>query len=186
MIIRISTSLTFCLLAFAGPAHAQLIVQGRGHAAKCYGYAVSGNTGTRSAIQTCDAAFSDYLSKKDEAATYVNRGVLHMRKGDQIRASEDYEAALSIDPDLTEAHVNYSASLIRQEKYNDALDAIEKALSDPESKIRPEALYNRAIIFHQKEDYPRAYRDLRAALVLRPNWKPAVERLENYEVRPAD
>jgi len=185
MNLRLSACIVFSLIAFAGQAQAQLIVQGKGNAAKCYNYAINGNTGSRSAIRVCNEAFSDSLINKDKAATFVNRGVLFMRKGDQALASQDFEAALKISPDLAEAHVNYAASLIRQEKYDAALVSINKALIDPNSKVRPEALYNRAFILDQKEDYRGAYRDLKAALVLRPEWEPALRRLERYEVRTA-
>ena len=177
--------LTFGVAAFAGTAQAQLIVQGKGNAARCYTYAVSGNAGSRSALQTCTEAFDVVLTRTDRAATHVNRGVLYMRRGDHDLAAQDYEAALAINPDLAQAHVNYAASLIRQEKYDAAVSSLEKALSNPDSPIRPEALYNRAIVFDRKENYRGAYRDLKAALAIRPDWEPAVQLLERYEVRPA-
>jgi len=119
--------LTFGMAAFAGSAQAQLIVYGNGDAAQCYRYASHGNTGSISAIRSCTAAFETYLAPKDVAATHVNRGVLFMRKGDQIRAAEDYEAAIKINPDLAEAYINYAASLIRQEKYDAALTSASAA-----------------------------------------------------------
>ena len=172
-------------LGVASTAQAQLIVQGKGDAARCYSYALAGNTGTRSAVKTCTEAFSAILPPKDKAATHVNRGVLYMRKGDHELAAQDYEAALEINPDLAQAHVNYSASLIRQGKFDAALSSLEKALRDPKSKFRPEALYNRAIILDRRENYKGAYQDLKAALAIRPNWEPAILRLERYEVRAA-
>lgn len=171
--------------AFAGAAQAQLVVHGKGDAAICYRYAISGNQGSSSAINTCDEAFSDFMTGKDEAATHVNRGVLYMRRGDQDRAVKDYEAALAIRPDLLEAHVNHAASLIRLQKYDAALSSLDKALVDPESPIRPEALYNRAIILDRKENFKGAYRDLKAALVLRPDWEPALNMISRYEVLPS-
>ena len=108
-----------------------------------------------------------------------------MRKGNQALAEKDYMAALAINPRLTEAHVNHAASLIQQEKYKAALSALNKALADTNSPTRPEALYNRAIILNHMQDYSGAYRDLQAALVIRPNWEPAVHLLEGYEVQPA-
>jgi len=108
-----------------------------------------------------------------------------MRKGDHDLAAQDFESALAIIPDLSEAYVNYAASQIRQKKYEAALVSLEKALMDPTSKIRPEALYNRAIILDFQEDYRGAYRDLKDALAIRPDWPPAIQLLERYEVRPA-
>jgi len=179
------TCLAVAFISFASAAQAQLIVQGKGDAARCYSYAIAGNSGSRTALATCTDAFDVILTRNDKAATHVNRGVLYMRKGDHDRAVQDYEAALAINPDLAEAHVNYAASLIRQEKFDAALSSLEKALLDPESRIRPEALYNRAIIFDRKENYRGAYRDLKEALVIRPDWAPAIALLDRYEIRPA-
>jgi len=177
--------LAFGAFALAGAAHAQLSVIGNSEAAQCYRHALNGNTGSNSALKICAAAFDTRLTRRDQAATYVNRGILYMRKDEYMKAARDYEAALAINPDLTEAHVNYAASLIRQEKYDAAFLSIEKALTDPKSEIRPEALFNRAVILDYRENYRGAYRDLKAALAIRPDWAPAIQRLERYEVRPA-
>lgn len=171
--------------AFTGSAHAQLVVKGKGSAAQCYDYAIVGNNGSRTALETCTEAFEDVLSQKDRAATHVNRGVLFMRKGDQEKAAIDYKAALEIKPNLTQAHVNYGASLIRQEKFKDAIIALTTALEDTESPTRAAALYNRAIALDSQEDYKGAYRDLKAALEIRPDWDAAVNLISRYEVRRA-
>ena len=173
------------IASFAGSAQAQLIVVGKGPAAQCYDYALRENQGTRTAIETCSSAFDEVISQKDRAATYVNRGLLYMRKGDQDRAMADYTAALKVKPNLTPAYVNQAASLIRQKKFDEALDALNIALEDKESPTRTAALYNRAIILDWKEDYKGAYKDLRAALAIRPDWEPALSLISRYEVRPA-
>lgn len=179
------TLLALGFTAFAGAAHAQLVVQGKGDAAECYDYAMVGNEGSRSAIKTCTDALDDILSEKDRAATYVNRGVLHMRKGDQVQATADYKAALAIKPDLTQAYVNQAASLIRQQKFDEALASLNTALEDEDSPTRAAALYNRAITLDSKEDYRGAYRDLKAALAIKPDWDIALDLISRYEVQPA-
>ncbi len=177
--------LALSVTAFAQTAQAQLVVQGEGDAAICYQHTLTGNQGSRSTLQTCSNALKQFNTNKDEAATYVNRGVLYMRRGDQVRASADYKAALDIMPNLTEAHINFAASLIRQDKLDDALIALNTALADADSTKRPEALFNRAIILDRKENYRGAYKDLKAALVLRPEWEPAISMISRYEVQPA-
>ena len=176
--------LTLGMTAFAGAAHAQVIVHGKGDAVLCYEYSAFGNMGTRGAIKTCTAALDQSLSRNDEAATLVNRGILYMRKGDQVSASADYDAAIDLKPDLTEAYVNYGASLIRQRKFDDALEALNMALKDTESSTRAAALYNRAIVFDSKENFGGAYRDLKAALAIRPDWDVALDLISRYEVLP--
>lgn len=179
------TLLALGLTAFTGAAHAQMVVMGKGDAAICYDYTLRGNSGSNTAIETCSDALDEALTQKDRAATLVNRGILHMRKGNQDAASADYDAAIAIQPDLTEAYVNYGASLIRQAKYEEALVALNTALEDTDSSTRPEALYNRAVVMDQTDRYNEAYRDAQAALALRPDWKPALDLIDRYEVKPA-
>jgi len=178
--------LALAATSFSSAVHAQLVVLGKGDAVLCYDYSERGNTGSRSAIETCTSALDQSLSQNDRAATLVNRGILYMRKGDQVAASQDYEAAITIKPALTEVYVNYGASLIRQGKFDKALTALNTALEDENSDTRAEALYNRAIVYDQKENYRGAFRDLKAALVLKPGWDAAENLLSRYEVvRPA-
>jgi len=172
------------MTALAGSAHAQLVVQGKGGAAQCYDYAIAGNEGSHYAIRTCSEALNEVISQKDKAATFVNRGVLYMRKGDQEKATADYEAALAIRPNLTQAYVNNGASLIRQKKFDEALESLNTALADLESPTRAAALYNRAIALDWKQDYNGAYRDLKAALEINPDWDAALNLISRYEVRP--
>lgn len=171
--------------AFSTAAQAQLVVQGKGDAVSCYEYSARGNKGSRSAIETCTDALTQSLTGKDRAATFVNRGILLMRKGDQLRASKDYQSAIEIKPQLTEAYVNHGASLIRQGEFDAALEKLNHALNDTNSLTRPEALYNRAIILDRQENYRDAYRDLKEALELRPQWEPALDLIDHYEVRKA-
>lgn len=174
------------LTAFAGHAQAQFIVQGKSQAAQCYDHVISGNNGSRTAIKTCSEAFKDRLSQRDYAGTYVNRGLLYMRKGDHEKAMADYAAALELKPGLTQAYVNQAASLIQQKKLDAALEALNRALEDKESPTRADALYNRAIILDRKEDYKGAYYDLKTALAIRPDWELAQRLISRYDVKLAD
>ena len=178
------TLIALGLTAFAAPAYAQMVVMGESNAAQCYQYALAGNTGSRSAMKTCTRAFDDVLSQRNRAATHVNRGVLYMRQGDQVKATLDYEAALEIKPNLTQAYVNHAASLIRQEKFDAAIVSLNIALEDSESPTRAAALYNRAVALDAKEDFKGAYYDLKAALAIRPDWEPALGMISRYDVRP--
>lgn len=179
--IRIAL-LSALLVATASSASAQLIVLGAGDAAQCYNYAKAGNQGTLSAIKVCDAAFGQMISRNDLAATHVNRGILRMRKGDLIAATQDYEDALEIKPDLTEAYVNLGAALIHQDRLDEALVALTTALEDIESGTRAAALVNRAIIYDRKDEARAAYKDLKAAEALKPDWDIVQTMLSRYVV----
>jgi len=180
-----STLLIAAFFALPATAQAQLVVLGSGDAAICYRQTLIGDQGSKSTIKTCTEGLSTALSYKDRAATHVNRGVLYMRRGDQERATKDFEKALSLRPNLTEAHINYAASLIRQEKLDAALITLNTALEDKDSKKRPEALYNRAIVLDLQDNFRGAYFDLKEALALRPDWEPAKTLISQYIVQPA-
>ncbi|WP_298919013.1 tetratricopeptide repeat protein [uncultured Algimonas sp.] len=172
------------LLAIAlmnAPAFAQQIVIGQGAAYGCYQSALSDNPGTRGAIRDCTDALDDPLSLRDEAATRVNRGLLLMRKGDHAAALSDYAAALRIDPDLPEAHVNRGTALFHTGEMDAARDAYTRAIDLGIGKM-PEALYNRALIHERQDNARAAYSDLKAALALRPDWDLAQRAIGRFTV----
>jgi Tfp pilus assembly protein PilF len=176
----LSVSATFLL---AVPASAQLIVLGEGHAAGCYQSALTGNPGTRSALQTCnDALERTTLTRRDRAATLVNRGVLLMRAGENERAEADYVAALEIKPDLPEAHINHGVALYHQEKFADALAAYDRALAGEETDKDALALFNRGLVHERLENTTRAYRDFKRASELMPDWDQPRDALTRFTV----
>jgi len=154
--------LSTLLIAGASSAAAQITVLGNGDAAECYQMTKMGNQGSSSAIRTCTKALEMPLKRKDEAATHVNRGVLLMRKGHYEKARADYERAIEMKPELDKAYINYGATLFYLGE--------------------PEALYNRSLVFHERQDYRAAYYDLKKAIALRPDWEPATKALGRYDV----
>lgn len=162
-------------------AHGQMVVLGQGAPQSCYMSAKTGDMGSRAAIRTCTDALDATLVRADEAATYVNRGVLLMRRGDFEAAIPDFERALKLRPDLPEAHINYGAVLYYEGEDGRALDAYNTAITLETEKM-PEALFNRALVY-ERMDRPRdAYYDLKAALELRPDWEQARTSLERFTV----
>ena len=168
-------------LLVTATASAQVIVQGGGAARDCYMSTKAGNPGRIGAIQTCQAALSEFLPAKDIAATHVNFGVLLMRKGDYSDAQTHYAKAIEMRPNLSEAHINHAASLIYTANYSAAVTSIDKAIELGTDKM-PEALYNRAVAYDRLQNYKSAYKDLQQALTLRPDWEPAIELLSGYQV----
>ncbi|WP_409432544.1 tetratricopeptide repeat protein [Litorimonas sp. RW-G-Af-16] len=168
--------------AIASTAQAQIVVLGNGAAHDCYISTKSGNSGTADAIKLCSDALGDALSKKDRAATHVNRGVLQMRKGEYAAAKADYEIALKMKPELTEAYINYGATLLYLNETDAALTALNTAIDDLGADQIPEALYNRALVHDRQENFKAAYYDLKRALELRPDWTPAQTAIGRYSV----
>jgi len=169
-------------LSMAASASAQLVVHGGGAAQACYMSAKTGNMGSIGAIRKCEKALTTTeLSRKDEAATHINLGVLLMRKGDNTEAQTHYKRAIELRPKTPEAYINHGASLIYTGEYQAAISAINTAIELDTEKM-PEALFNRAMAYNGVEDYRRAYKDLKQALALKPDWPIALKALDNYEV----
>jgi tetratricopeptide (TPR) repeat protein len=176
------TALLAVTLAFCPAlAHAQTVVIGQGAAQSCYQSAITGDMGSRSAIRTCSEAFDRGMSSRDKTATYVNRGVLQMRRGDLDKAISDYETALERQPNLAEAHINYGVALYLQGDDASALDAYNTAIALDTDKMA-EALYNRALVYDRMENVRGAYYDLKAVLELKPDWEDARTSLERFTV----
>ena len=168
-------------ISITASASAQIVVQNGGAARDCYMSTNAGNPGRIGAIQTCHNALSEYLPKKDLAATHVNLGVLLMRKGDHAEAQKHYAKAIKLRPALAEAYINHAASLIYAADYSAAVTSLDKAIELGTEKM-PEALYNRAVAYDRLENYNGAYKDLKRALELRPDWEPAIALLSGYQV----
>lgn len=169
-------------LSMTATASAQIVVQNGGAAQDCYISTKTGNPGRIGAIRKCEAALLELnLSNKDVAATHVNLGVLLMRKGDYTKAKTHYARAIEMRPKLSEAYINYAASLIYTGDYSAAVSSIDTAIELGTEKM-PEALYNRAIAYDRLQNYKGAYKDLKQALALRPEWAPAMDLLAGYQV----
>lgn len=173
--------LSAAALSFALPAQGQVFVQSSGKPFSCFQAVKTGDLGSISAIRTCTEALSDYTVLADVPATRVNRGVLYMRKGKIDKAIEDYRAAIRLQPDLAEAHINLGAAYYYNGDDMAALRAINTAL-DMGTEKRAEALFNRALVHDRMEDAKAAYYDLKEVLELRPDWEEAQSAIARYTV----
>lgn len=175
-----------CLAAtppFAPNAHAQgaLTVLGAGPARACY-LAARDAAKSAEALRACDLALqASPLTSAERAATFVNRGVLHLQRRDAAPARADFDAALRLAPDLAEAHVNRGAALILLGEFAGALTALDRGLALGPADAH-EAHFNRAIAYEQLGDLRRAYADYRQALALKPEWPLPAEELARFTV----
>lgn len=168
-------------LSMTASATAQVVVQNGGAARDCYLSTKAGNPGRIGTIKICKTALTETLTAKDLAATHVNLGVLLMRKGDYVEAQKHYAKSIDMRPKLSEAYINHAASLIYTGDYSAAVTAVDTAIDLGTEKM-PEALYNRAIAYDRLQNYKGAYKDLKQALILRPDWAPALDLISGYQV----
>lgn len=170
------------LFSLSSQSSAAVVVVGGGAAETCSDAARTSSSISLD-LQACTIALQEeQLDNRARSATYVNRGVIYMRRGDREAALADFERAIAIGPHTAEALVNRGAIRIVEQRYEEALADTERALgmelSQPER-----AYFNRGIAYEEMGRLREAYADYRRASELRPGWnEPRVE-LARFSVR---
>ena len=164
-----------------GAASGAVVVLGKSLAAGCSKSAIAGNTDRRS-IDLCSRALDEEaLNGRILAGTFVNRGVMRMRRGEIAQARTDFEAAVATDPKLGEAFVNRGSVHIYEGRFQEGLADTERGLalglSEPER-----AYFNRAMAREWMDDEKGAYLDYRKAAELNPKWALPREQLARFTV----
>jgi tetratricopeptide (TPR) repeat protein len=138
---------------------------------------------SRSDLDACDRALELMnLSRKDRAATFVNRGILNTAIGRYQEALNDYNEALEIDPELPQAFNGKGNLYYFADRYDDAIDAYERALALqlPQPQV---AHYNLGLVYEKLGDPEAALRSYNAAVEAAPDWALARERLDRLQQR---
>jgi len=169
------------VLGFAGAAQAAVTVLGGGMARACSAAALGGESAAKFEDICSQALDSEILSLRDRAGTYVNRGVLKLRRKDFGGAQFDFDRAIDTKPDLGEAYVNRGAAAVGARRYSDGLADINKALElgveEPEK-----AYYNRALAYEGLDNMKAAYFDYQKAVELKPDWDQPKKELARFTV----
>ena len=170
------------VLLASGPAGAQVIVSmGKGYSHDCFIYAKSG-VDPYDGIAVCDQALKqEALTPRDRAATFDNRGVMLDRLGKTDRAASDFHSAIALNDALGDPHVNLGSMLIKQRRYSDAVDEINKGLEMGMS-FPHIGYYDRAIAEEMTGSFKEAYYDFKKVLEIEPDYAPATERLKDFTV----
>lgn len=167
-------------LAAIAPAQAGVTILGPSLAAQCSQVTRFGRADT-AAVELCDAALKDVMSTYFRAGTYVNRGILHLRRNEFDLARADFEAAMARAPEVGEVWVNRGALLIITKHYAEGLAdtnrALELGVEEPEK-----AYYNRGIAYEGLNDAAAAYHDYQHALELKPDWEMPKRQLTRFTV----
>lgn len=174
--------LTGLIAALPAAAQSSVTVIGPGPAQACYEAARTGASGFGN-IQQCDDALASFgLSEADRAATFTNRGVLHLQRREAQEALADMDAAIALRADLGATHVNRGAALILLGRSAEAVAAIDQGIAlgtdDPH-----EAYFNRGIAHEELGDLTAAYRDYTQAAALAPEWTLPRTELARFTVQ---
>ena len=172
------------LAAISVPATASVMVIGNSAARRCFEAADSPLSPQVSDIRGCDGAIrEEALSREDLVATYVNRGILKLRRDMIPESIADFDTAIGMNPNQPEAYLNKGAALIRQENAGEALRLFTIALE--RNTTRPElAHYGRAVANETLGNTRDAYNDYVRASELRPDWEEPRAELSRFRVVP--
>ncbi len=180
-------ALTITLLAAAvglpTAAHAQgaVTVIGGGMAKACSEAALDGESDLRFEATCTLALEGELLNARDRAGTYVNRGILKLRRKAFGTALADFDRAVSTKPDLGEAYVNRGAAAVGARRYAEGLTDLNRALElgvdEPEK-----AYFNRALAHEGLDDLKSAYLDYQKAQSLKPDWTDPARELARFTV----
>jgi len=173
----------------AWTAHAQrtdsVVTFGNTDAELCYDAAEMARVRTDS-LDHCDAALRDRtLTKKDRVATLINRGILFNHRGDYTAAISDFEAALALDPAASAAYVNRGNTYFYSRQFDRAIEDYSTSLQmNPRNPHL--AHYNRGLVNEARREEKLAFADFVRATELRPDWEPALTRVQQYRARGFD
>jgi tetratricopeptide (TPR) repeat protein len=171
------------LLIAAPSASAGVTVIGGGMARDCYEAVEFSRIPVTRALEICEQALTqERLTKRNRAATFVNRGILFMRQGNHTRALWDMERGVALMPDLKEGKINLGAALYNLDRIDESLAALNEGLATEDLNARATGFYNRALIWERKGDLTAAYNDFKSALDAVPTFDLAARQLERFQV----
>lgn len=174
---------TLCLLSGVLHAQSMTVLSSGGDARACSLAAELSETlsPSRADLDYCDRALGQaHLSRRDRAATFVNRGILQARLARYQEAMNDYNEALEIQEELPQAWNGKGNLYFLAERYDDAIAAYEMSLSMdlPAPQV---AHYNLGLVYEKIGDAAAAERSYNSALELMPEWVPAKTKLERLK-----
>jgi tetratricopeptide (TPR) repeat protein len=169
------------LVVGAGPARAYVTVIGGGMAEACSKAAIAGSSLPRDEAVCSKALSEELLNPRDKAGTYVNRGIMKMRRAEWAPAMADFDRAAYFKPDLGEVYVNRGAALLGQHRYAEGLADLNRGLQYGVEEPA-KAYYNRALAYEGLDDLKSAYFDYQKAVELSPDWDAPKQQLSRFHV----
>lgn len=181
MKLKVMIAAAATALAIEG-ASPQVFIIGNGLGGECYQKTKSKYFSTNNAEKVCTRALKEQaMTRKNRAATHVNRGVIRMRDGRYDEALQDYGEAIDLNGELGAAFLNQGAAHIYVRDYAAAIASLDRAI-ELDSKDLFAAYYNRAIAREGTGDVEGAYYDFQKALDLKPEWDLAEQQLQRFRI----
>jgi tetratricopeptide (TPR) repeat protein len=178
-------AIAIALAATAVSAGAAVTVLGSSSARLCFEAADARSIPGPQSLAWCNQALgAENLSSYDMVATYVNRGILHLRMHNMAPAIADFDEALRRDPNQADAYLNKGIAILRtSDSWSSAVPLFDTALA--KRTHRPAlAYYGRAVANEMGGRVKEAYLDYREASRLEPGWRDPQTELARFTVRP--
>jgi tetratricopeptide (TPR) repeat protein len=176
--------ITAGVAALAVPAAAAVTVLGATSARLCYEAAEARSTPSDSNIDLCDDAIKgEALTEYEMVATYVNRGILKLRRGQIDDAISDFDTAIARNPDEPESYLNKGMAKLRLPNgWDEALPLFDTAIAK-DTRRPAVAYYGRAVANELGGRLKQAYLDYRQASRIDPKWQDPQKELARFTVR---
>jgi tetratricopeptide (TPR) repeat protein len=172
-------------VAFSGlvvlPAGAAVTVFGDEAAGQCSQAAIAGRSDASSESYCTTALNEDTLSAEDRAGTFVNRGIMKLRREEFESSHADFNAAVALVPTMGEAWANRGAMWVGEKRFQAGLDDLNKGLALG-VKEKEKVYFNRALAFEGLDDEKSACFDYQHALQLKPDWLLPQKELLRFHV----
>jgi tetratricopeptide (TPR) repeat protein len=166
---------------FGSGAQGAVSVFGGGYAQKCY-EAIKVGKYDDASVTLCNTALQvEPLSQADRGGTYINRGVMRLRRRELALAQADLDQGVALNPSEGNGWLDRGAIYLAQHRWREGLDITNKALqlgvTEPEK-----AYFNRAIAEEGLDDEKAAYFDYQHAQQIKPDWDAPQQELLRFTV----
>ena len=134
-------------------------------------------------VQICtDAIRRSWSTAGETANAFVNRGTLHLVRGENDKAIKDFNHAIEADPNLAAAYNDRGVVLAAMHRQNDAIRDFSQALA-LKADDQAQVVFNRALAYEDQGDLKHAYIDYRKAAELNPGWDLPNRQLARFNVK---
>ena len=115
-------------------------------------------------------ALGSFLSSEAQSERKITRkGNTHYETGNFIDAEINYKKALEKNSDLLEAQFNLGDALVKQERFDEALEAFEKVSATTEDQnLKANALHNKGNVLLSQQDLEGSIESYKDALRVNP------------------
>jgi len=104
--------------------------------------------------------------RPQSAVAYNNMAIIHAKQGDNSEALKDYNKAIALDPNYSDALNNKGILLYNLSRYNESIESFDKSL-----EIAPKEAwvwYAKGSALYRLEDYDAAIKSYDKAIALNP------------------